>query len=119
MSYEISLTQSFQKSVTRLKKKFPHIKDDLSPIFDNLQNNPETGDPIPGWRRKIWKVRVPSRDLKRGKSGGFRVIYAWTPGQSVVYPLFTYFKGEKEDITKVEIEDLLGKSFLELNQNDD
>lgn len=27
-----------------------------------------------------------------------------------------YFKGEKEDITKAEIEDLLNKLFLELNQ---
>jgi len=118
MSYEIYLPQTFQKCVTRLKKKFPHIKDDLSPLFQNLQNNPEAGDPIPGWHRKIWKVRVSSRDLKRGKSGGFRVIYAWTAGQPILYPLFIYFKGEKEDITKAEIEDLLKKLFLELDESD-
>ncbi len=93
MSYEIYLPQTFQRCIKSLKKKFPHIKDDLSPLFQNLQNNPQIGDPIPGWHRKIWKVRVSSRDLKRGKSGG-----------------------EKEDITKEEIGNLLGKLFLELNQ---
>jgi hypothetical protein len=30
--------------------------------------------------------------------------------------LFIYFKGEKEDITKTEIESLLRKLFLELDQ---
>jgi mRNA-degrading endonuclease RelE of RelBE toxin-antitoxin system len=118
MSYEIYLPQTLQRCIKSLKKKFPHIKDDLSPIFENLQNNPEARDPIPGWHRKIRKVRVSSRDLKRGKIGGFRVIYAWTPGQPIVYPLFTYFKGEKEDITKGEIENLLRKLFLELDQPD-
>ena len=116
MSYEIYLPQTFQRCIKSLKKKFPHIKDDLSPLFQNLQDNPEIGDPIPGWHRKVWKTRVSSRDLKRGKSGAFRVIYAWTPGQPILYPLFIYFKGEKEDITKAEIEDLLRKLFLELDQ---
>jgi mRNA-degrading endonuclease RelE of RelBE toxin-antitoxin system len=118
MIYEIYLPRTLQKCVKRLKKKFPHIKDDLSLLFQNLKNNPEIGDPIPGWHRKIWKVRVSSRDLKRGKSGAFRVIYAWTAGQPILYPLFIYFKGEKEDITKEEIENLLRKLFLELGQPD-
>jgi len=117
MSYEVYLPQTFQNCIKHLKKKFPHIKNDLSPFFENLQNNPEIGDPIPGWHRKIWKIRVPSTDLKRGKSGGFRVIYAWTSGQMVIYPLFTYFKGEKGDITKEEIEILLRKLSSELNQS--
>jgi len=118
MSYEIYLPQTFQRCIKSLKKKFHHIKDDLSPLFQNLQNDPQIGDPIPGWHRKIWKVRVSSRDLKRGKSGAYRVIYAWTAEQPTLYPLFIYFKGEKEDVTKEEIEDLLRKLFLELNQLD-
>jgi len=116
MSYEIYLPKTLQRCIKSLKKKFPHIKDDLSPLFKNLQNNPQIGDPIPGWHRKRWKVRVSSRDLKRGKRGAFRVIYAWTTGQSVLYPLFIYFKGEKEDITNKEIETLLKKLLLELDQ---
>jgi len=64
MSYEIYLPQTFQRCIKSLRKKFPHIKDDLSPLFQSLQNHPQIGVPIPGWGRKIWKVRVSSRDLK-------------------------------------------------------
>jgi mRNA-degrading endonuclease RelE of RelBE toxin-antitoxin system len=116
MNYEIYLPQTFQRCVKLLKKKFPHIKDDLSSLFQQLQNNPEAGDPIPGWHRTIWKVRVSSTDLKKGKSGGFRVIYFWSVGEATLYPLFVYFKGEKEDITKAEIETLLKKLSIELDK---
>ena len=117
MSYEIYLPQTFQRCIKQLKKKFPRIKDDLSPLFQNLQEDPQMGDPIPGWNRKVWKIRVSSRDLKRGKSGAFRVIYLWTSWERILYPLFVYFKGEKEDISKAEIEALLKKLFLELAQS--
>ena len=118
MSYEIYLPQTFQRCVKLLKKKFPHVKDDLSLLFENLQRHPQIGDPISGWNRKIWKVRVASKDLKRGKSGAFRVIYAWTSGESVVYPLFIYFKGEKADVTRAEIDTLLKKLLSELEEPD-
>ena len=118
MSYEIYLPQTFQKCIRHLKKKFPRIKDDLLILFQDLQKDPQIGDAIPGWNRKVWKIRIPSRDLKRGKSGAFRVIYAWASGDRILYPLFVYFKGEKEDITKAEIEGLLKKLFLELEGPD-
>ena len=114
MSYEIYLPQTFQRCIKHLKKKFPHIKDDLLPLFQSLQKDPRIGDSIPGWNRKMWKIRASSRDLKRGKSGAFRLIYAWTSGEPIFYPLFVYFKGEKAEITKAEIEALLKKLFLEL-----
>ena len=118
MSYEIYLPQTFQRCIKHLKKKFPRIKDDFFVPFQNLQEDPQIGDPIPGWNRKVWKIRISSRDLKRGKSGSFRVIYAWTSGERILYPLFVYFKGEKEDITKGEIEALLKKLLLELEHSD-
>jgi mRNA-degrading endonuclease RelE of RelBE toxin-antitoxin system len=118
MSYEIYLPQTFQRCIKHLKKKFPHLKDDLIYLFQNLKKDPGLGDPIPGWNRKIWKMRASSRDLKRGKSGAFRVIYAWTSGERVIYPLFVYFKGEKQDVTKAEIEVLLKRLLSELEQPD-
>ena len=118
MSYEIYLPQTFQRCIKHLKKKFPRIKNDLFVPFQNLQKDPQIGDPIPGWNRKVWKIRISSRDLKRGKSGAFRVIYAWTSGEQILFPLFVYFKGDQEDITKAEIEALLKKLFFELEQSD-
>jgi mRNA-degrading endonuclease RelE of RelBE toxin-antitoxin system len=59
---------------------------------------------------------VSSTDLKKGKSDGFRIIYFWSVGETTLYPLFVYFKGEKEDITKAEIETLLKKLSTELDK---
>jgi mRNA-degrading endonuclease RelE of RelBE toxin-antitoxin system len=59
-------------------------------------------------------VRVSSSDVKKGKRGGYRLIYFWKTGEMKVYLLVAYFKGEKTEITKKEIETLLKKLNEEL-----
>ncbi|KXB09059.1 hypothetical protein AKJ60_01090 [candidate division MSBL1 archaeon SCGC-AAA385M11] len=115
MSYDVYLTKTLQKSVKLLKKKFPNVKKDLFHIIKNLEEDPGIGNPIPGWNKEIWKVRCASTDIKRGKSGAFRTIYLWKSRHSKVYLLFTYFKGDKTDISKNEIEDILKKLTQELS----
>jgi mRNA-degrading endonuclease RelE of RelBE toxin-antitoxin system len=114
MSYDAQLTETFQKSIKALKKKYPHVKDDLLNQIKTLEKDPATGDPIPGWNKEIWKIRVASSDAKKGKRGGFRLIYLWKAGEINIYLLAAYFKGEKTEITKNEIENLLNKLNLEL-----
>ncbi len=114
MSYEAYLTVTFQKSIKILKKKFRSVKDDLYSVIRTLEKDPTIGDPIPGWNKEIWKIRAASSDIKRGKSGGFRLIYFWKAGEFKIYLLTAYFKGEKTKIAKREIEDLLKKLNHEL-----
>jgi mRNA-degrading endonuclease RelE of RelBE toxin-antitoxin system len=115
MIYDVQLTETFQKSIKALKKKFPHAKNDLFGQIKTLETDPSIGDAIPGWNNEIWKVRVASSDVKKGKRGGYRLIYFWKPGEVKIYFLVAYFKGEKTDITKNEIETLLKKLNQELN----
>ena len=114
MSYDVQLTETFQKSIKALKKKYPHVKDDLLNYIRILEEDPSAGDPIPGWNKEIWKVRVTSSDVKRGKRGGYRLIYYWKAGEMKIYLLIAYFKGVKAEITKKEIETLLKKLNQEL-----
>jgi len=109
MTYDVHLADTFQKSIKGLKKKYPHVKDDLLGQVKALEEDPSAGDPIPGWNKEVWKVRVASSDVKKGKRGGYRLIYFWKAGEMKVYLLVAYFKGEKEEITKKEIEMLLKK----------
>ena len=109
MSYEVHLTETFQKSIKALKKKYPRVKHDLLDQINALEKDPTTGDHIPGWHKEIWKARVASTDVKKGKRGGFRLIYFWKDGETEIYLLVVYFKGEKTDITKKEIDTLLKK----------
>lgn len=75
MNYEIYLTHTFQNCLKILKKKYRHIKDDIIDIIRRLESDATLGDPVPGWDREIWKIRAASSDMKRGKSGAFRIIY--------------------------------------------
>jgi mRNA-degrading endonuclease RelE of RelBE toxin-antitoxin system len=114
MTYDVHLTETFQKSIKALKKKYPHVKDDLLSQIKALEEDPSAGDPIPGWNKEVWKVRVASSDVKKGKRGGYRLIYFWKAGEMKIYLLAVYFKGDKEAITKKEIESLLEKLNQEL-----
>jgi hypothetical protein len=55
MSYDVQLTETFQKSVKALIKKSPHVKDDLPGQIKALEEDPSAGDPIPGWNKEAWK----------------------------------------------------------------
>lgn len=79
-----------------------------------MEENPSSGDAIPGWNKEVWKVRVASSDVKKGKSAGYRLIYFWKAGEMKIYLLMAYFKGEKSDVTRSEIETLLKKLNQEL-----
>ena len=114
MNYKIYLTETFQKSIKILKKKYRRVKDDIAGTIQAIEENPTIGDPIPGWKKEIWKVRTASSDVKKGKRGGFRSIYLWKSGEITVYILASYFKGDKQDISKKEIEEILKKFNQEL-----
>lgn len=46
---------------------------------------------------QVFKVRLPNRSARRGKSGGFRVIYQERSGRLVLL-LLVYAKTERADI---------------------
>jgi mRNA-degrading endonuclease RelE of RelBE toxin-antitoxin system len=114
MNYELYLTHTFQKCLKILKKKFRHIKNDIIDTIRKLESDAPLGDPVPGWDREIWKIRAASLDMKRGKSGAFRIIYLFKEDDCKVYLLTIYFKGDKEDISPDEIENLLKRLCDEL-----
>ena len=91
MSYEIIPLPEFERQVKRLRKKYRNIKSDLIVLQQVLQSNPQSGDPIPGLRGKVYKLRLASSDLTRGKSGGYRVIYYFIHSDSHIYLLTIYF----------------------------
>ena len=93
MSYNVYLADTFQKCVKLLKKKYRRIKDDIVNVIEKLEEDPSIGDPIPGWNKEVWKIRAASSDIKRGKRGGFRLIYLWKAGEPKLYLLAIYAKG--------------------------
>jgi len=115
MKYKVLLTDTFQKTVKILSKKYRNVKKDLKDTIQKIEKDPTIGDPIPGWKKEIWKVRSKSSDVRKGKRGGFRLIYLWKAEEKAVYMLAAYLKGEKQEISKKEIEEILKKLNQKIN----
>lgn len=86
---------------------------------------PERGLPIPG-HSKLRKMRVNIPKLNLGKSGGYRLIYRQTIVDEIRYISFLeiYFKGDSNDLSKQEYNQLLEESdyilenYLDFNWDD-
>jgi hypothetical protein len=90
-----------------MKRKYRRITDDLTEVVEGLEQAPESGDAITGYEQTVWKIRCRSTDMRRGQSGGFRLIYFWPPESQDIYLLLVYAKSEKSDVTAAELDQLL------------
>jgi len=106
MTFSVVLPQSFKRSLKNLSKKYPHAKNDVKVALQALVDAPTLGVLIPGGAGTR-KLRVRSTDLQRGKSGGFRLIYALDYEAERLYPLLIYAKTEQADVTRRELQQLV------------
>lgn len=74
---------------------------------EDLALNPETGHVISGTRNTLRKVRLADPVSGKGKSGGFRLIYAWKQGFDAVVLCMVYPKSDRDDVSPGEQESIL------------
>ncbi|MEZ4714114.1 MAG: type II toxin-antitoxin system RelE/ParE family toxin [Caldilineaceae bacterium] len=94
----IEYTDDFVADLKYLLKRFRHIESDLQPLLDELQSGAIPGDRIPNIPEVVYKVRLANSDARRGKRGGYRVIYE-IKGQKVILMLTVYSKTDQGDIS--------------------
>lgn len=79
-----------------------------------LQQEPRLGVVIPGGSG-VRKLRVRNSDLRKGKSGGYRLLYLLAErSEPTIYLIFMYPKSDREDVTRGELHDLLREIESEL-----
>lgn len=54
----VQLTETFQKAIKALKKKYPHVKDDLSSFFNSKISRPLSGTTLMIARTRFLWERV-------------------------------------------------------------
>lgn len=113
-------TDSFEKNLKRLEKRFSTLLEDLESVkkhaiqlFHLQKIDMSHIVQIPGYPHKscrIYKIRTfACKALKgSGSKSGIRIIYAYHPAQDLVEFIEMYYKGDKE----LEDKDLI-KSYLE------
>lgn len=96
---KILFTEYFKNQLKKSKKKYPHAKEDLLEELDslNLKNELSIG-------RSVYKIRIKSSDMQKGKSGGFRAYVYFYAKRDLLVPLCIYAKSERESISENELQ---------------
>lgn len=102
MPWQIERDEAFDRALKTFCKKLPNAEVDILDAFKN--GPPSATDPLPGFHKKLWKARVKSSDLQKGKSGGFRVVYYWDEALPNWCCIGTcYPKGVREELKAHEL----------------
>jgi len=96
---------NFKKRLGRIERKYPKTINEVDSLIASLAQGERPGQRIPRVSYAVYKVRLPNRAARRGKSGGFRVIY-YVQIEDIVTLLTIYSKSEEVDISIGEIQQL-------------
>jgi mRNA-degrading endonuclease RelE of RelBE toxin-antitoxin system len=107
----IEFTDAFEDELSRLDDKYPGAEAEVATLVDQLANGELPGDLIPNVGSTVYKVRLANRAARRGKRGGFRVIY-YVRVREHIYMLTIYSKTKREDVTAAEIRALIKRIGL-------
>ena len=95
---QVEYTPEFKRNLRGLAKKYRHIRFDIQPIMEQLQRGEMIGNQITGIHHTIFKVRIRNRDIHKGKSSGYRLIYHLRTATNIVL-ITIYSKLEQGDIS--------------------
>lgn len=104
----LSYTSEFKRSLRQLAKRYRQVKNDLTPLLHSLAKGETPGDRIQGVNGILYKVRLKNTDSRKGKRGGYCVIYYLQNKQHTIL-LTIYSKQEQSDISADELRQLLDK----------
>ncbi len=100
MSFEVKYTTDFEHFLKRIAKKYRSIRDDISKLISQLEQEPRTGIQL---RTNLYKIRLNISSLNKGKSGGARVITYVFNSKGTVFLAEIYLKSELETIDEQAI----------------
>jgi mRNA-degrading endonuclease RelE of RelBE toxin-antitoxin system len=98
MPTKINTPKQFIKKLSRLIRKYPLLLPEFDVLRQQIANDERPGDLIPNVGYEVYKVRLKNPDSKKGKSGGFRVVY-YVRFIDRVTMLSIYSKTEETDIS--------------------
>jgi len=101
---QFKATHTFAKTFKRLRKRYRNLEKDINVLRLALMKNPMAGMPLGAG---LYKIRLASSDMSKGKSGAFRVIYYLMLDADTIVLLDLYTKNEKENVPISEIKKIL------------
>jgi mRNA-degrading endonuclease RelE of RelBE toxin-antitoxin system len=99
---QVEASPIFKRNLRSLAKKYRSIRNDIQPVIEQLERGELPGEQISGIGYEVFKLRVRNSDIKKGKSGGYRLIYYVKTVEGIIL-LTIYTKSEQADIAGDEI----------------
>ena len=106
MSIDVILLKDFLTDVKQLRKRYRRVEDDVEELVAEMERGDFRGVLMPGYSRDVYKVRLANRSARRGRRGGFRIIYSLVNVNTVAF-LHIYSKSDKSDVSADEISRML------------
>jgi len=107
--YQPIILPHFKKQLKRHRRTYRHLKGAVISILESFDKRQHIHI-----GRNVYKVRLKTKDIARGKSKSFRMLVFLIETDKYLVPVCIYFKGDREDITKKEINDHLEIILFEL-----
>ncbi len=99
-------SHAFKRQLKRLARKYRRIRSDVEPLIDELSVGARPGDQIQEVGYTVYKVRVRNSDVKRGKSGVYRIIYYLEAVDDMLL-VTIYSKSDQSDIDDAEVRKII------------
>ncbi len=103
---QVLLSSDFKAQARKLKKRYRSFQSDLKTLTDELEIGNLPGDQISGTTAIVYKVRLKNSDIKKGKSGGYRVIYQQRNDICILL-VTVYSKSDESNIAAKEIQTII------------
>ncbi len=106
MKRRVNFGDRFIRDVKSLQKRFPLIELDVKACRREIELGETVGSKLSGIGFEVYKTRLPNRSARRGKRGGFRLLYV-LHGEDMATFLHIYSKSDKNDASPSEIQSFL------------
>ena len=107
--YQPVILPYFRRQIKPYLKKYRFLKDAIARVLDSFRREQHIHV-----GKGIYKVRVRSKDITRGKSKSFRMLVLVREAERYIVPITCYFKGDRSDILEKEINHHLENILFEL-----
>lgn len=117
MATTVNIPPIVQKQIKKLRRKYPAVTGEVRKLVTQLEDDERPGDKIQSIGYDVYKVRLPNPSAKRGKSGGFRIIYYVQLAKHVVL-ITIYSKTQLSNISPDAIKQLVEEITPPEDEND-
>ena len=101
-------TDTFNKAVKNLKKRFRNIEQDWLTFVNSIQTDDDLGICLGDG---IYKTRIANSNKQSGKSGGYRLISYLKLVENELYLIYIYDKSDFENLSESKIDQLILDAF--------